>query len=221
MAIPVFNDNQKKLKQYLTKEATIQEGIRLLLAQSALLHPSKELGSLNTYEDELWLDVDETKFRTFSAKDMNSVAWHLWHIARIEDIVVAYILLHEEQVLTKKNYVKRLNLPFTDTGNDYTLEQMKKLSENINLQELRKYRIDVGLASQMAIKQLTPEVIKRKVTGEELKNIERDKNVTQASKWLLDFWGRKDILGIIGMPMTRHILVHLNKAKRQLKKRTA
>lgn len=80
--------------------------------------------------------------------------------------------------------------------------------------------MDVGLASQRAIKQLRPEAIKRRVSAEELEQIEIDKNVTQASKWLLDFWGRKDILGIIGMPMTRHILAHLNKAKKQLKKRT-
>jgi len=30
------------------------------------------------------------------------------------------------------------------------------------------------------------------------------------SIWLLDFWGKKDVAGIILMPITRHQIVHLN-----------
>jgi len=32
----------------------------------------------------------------------------------------------------------------------------------------------------------------------------------QKSIWLLDFWGKKNILGLINMPITRHQIVHLN-----------
>ncbi|EQE04021.1 hypothetical protein [Clostridioides difficile] len=30
------------------------------------------------------------------------------------------------------------------------------------------------------------------------------------SIWLLDFWGNKDIAGILLMPPTRHVILHLN-----------
>jgi hypothetical protein len=30
------------------------------------------------------------------------------------------------------------------------------------------------------------------------------------SIWLLDFWGRKNVAGILTMPLTRHQVVHLN-----------
>jgi hypothetical protein len=32
----------------------------------------------------------------------------------------------------------------------------------------------------------------------------------EKSKWLLDFWGKKTILGLIMMPIIRHQTVHLN-----------
>ena len=30
------------------------------------------------------------------------------------------------------------------------------------------------------------------------------------SLWLLEFWGKKDVAGILLMPPTRHMLLHLN-----------
>jgi hypothetical protein len=32
----------------------------------------------------------------------------------------------------------------------------------------------------------------------------------EKSIWLLDFWGKKDILGLIMMPITRHQTFHLD-----------
>ena len=42
------------------------------------------------------------------------------------------------------------------------------------------------------------------------------------SSWLLDFWGKKNVAGIIQMPITRHQVVHINdslKLKEKCKKR--
>ena len=41
-----------------------------------------------------------------------------------------------------------------------------------------------------------------------------------SANWLIDFWGKKDVAGIILMPCLRHQLVHLNEsmeAKRRKK----
>jgi hypothetical protein len=34
----------------------------------------------------------------------------------------------------------------------------------------------------------------------------------EASNWLIDFWGRKNVAGILLMPATRHHVVHLNES---------
>ena len=40
----------------------------------------------------------------------------------------------------------------------------------------------------------------------------KEGGVTQQeeSAWLLDFWGKKDVAGLLLMPPTRHVMLHLN-----------
>ena len=40
----------------------------------------------------------------------------------------------------------------------------------------------------------------------------------EGSRWLLDFWGKKNVAGLILMPVTRHQLVHLNDSMKIKKK---
>jgi hypothetical protein len=42
--------------------------------------------------------------------------------------------------------------------------------------------------------------------------------VVEAARGLLDYWGKRNIAGLLLMPATRHNLVHLNEAL-QLKQR--
>jgi len=70
----------------------------------------------------------------------------------------------------------------------------------------------LGKSAQKIIKALKFSDIKRKVEKEQLKKIKQNGGVidNQKSIWLLDFWGKKNILGLINMPITRHQIVHLN-----------
>ncbi len=47
-----------------------------------------------------------------------------------------------------------------------------------------------------------------------LKRIFHEKAVVRHpdAEWLVDFWGRKDVSGIIFMPLTRHHMVHINES---------
>jgi hypothetical protein len=57
----------------------------------------------------------------------------------------------------------------------------------------------------------TPD-IKRKVDKSDLDRIYASGGVTDQkdSRWLLDYWGGKDVAGILLMPPTRHVILHLN-----------
>ena len=54
--------------------------------------------------------------------------------------------------------------------------------------------------------------IREDFLAEQLEKIKQNGGVIDNPKsiWLLDFWGRKNILGLINMPITRHQIVHLN-----------
>ncbi|WP_242878618.1 hypothetical protein [Clostridium beijerinckii] len=41
----------------------------------------------------------------------------------------------------------------------------------------------------------------------------------ESAIWLIDFWGRKDVSGILLMPVTRHHVVHINESLKAKKKR--
>ena len=51
-----------------------------------------------------------------------------------------------------------------------------------------------------------------KVSGDDLDRILNEGGVTrqEESFWLLDFWGKKDVAGLLLMPPTRHVMLHLN-----------
>jgi hypothetical protein len=58
-----------------------------------------------------------------------------------------------------------------------------------------------------------------KVSGDAIEEIESRGFVVKNSQWLLDFWGRKKIAGLITMPLTRHLMVHINESKRLVRKK--
>jgi hypothetical protein len=91
-------------------------------------------------------------------------------------------------------------------------DEIKFLNKNINIKSLKDYRLRVGKQTQKIIKSLEYVDMKRTVEKKQLGKIMENGGLleNEKSKWLLDFWGRKNILGLIMMPITRHQTVHLN-----------
>jgi hypothetical protein len=214
----MFNNNQSRIRQHLRTRSEYLKAIDLILVQNALVHPSEKGSSKNSLEDEIWnsgIDI------TLAPKNgINSIGWHLWHSARIEDIATSFFLTKNPQIFEKENFHKRLNVSFKHTGNDMTAAQMSVFNSSINVEELKNYRIAVGKAASDAIRNLSFERTKEKVPIDKLQEIRAKGFVSEESKWLLDFWGRKNVAGIILMPLTRHLMVHINQSKRLMKRGT-
>ncbi|MFQ6088944.1 MAG: DinB family protein [Candidatus Methanofastidiosia archaeon] len=218
--IKSWNEMQKKLKTVILTKKNINKTINIILIQHQLVHASEMVNLDNTtFEDELWTNLSEDDFRRIPNKSINSIAWHLWHSARIEDITVSFLIANLPQVLETENYYKTLNIDFKDTGNSMNIEEMKILSTKINMEELRQYQIAVGKRTQEIIKSFTPEILNTKVSVNALEKIRVKGAVLKDASWLLDFWGKKKIAGIVLMPLTRHLMVHINKSKRLIRKR--
>jgi hypothetical protein len=84
----------------------------------------------------------------------NSIAWLLWHVARIQDDHIAD-LAAQEQVWTADGWYSKFNLPFdvTDTGYGHTVEQVAAVQANAEL--LLGYYDAVHLATEKYIEHLT------------------------------------------------------------------
>jgi ABC-type Fe3+/spermidine/putrescine transport system ATPase subunit len=85
-------------------------------------------------------------------------------------------------------------------------------NKDINIKSLKEYRVKVGISTKKIIESLEYNDVKTKVKPEQLEKIKQNGGVVNDPKsiWLLDFWGKKNILGLIMMPITRHQIVHLN-----------
>ncbi len=177
------------------------------------VHTSEMSGAdFVTYEDTLWKNLDHKVFSKQLRQKGTTIAWNLWHLTRIEDLTVNLLIAEKNQVINSSSWLDRMQVSVSDTGNAMDDSEIAVFSSQVNMQELRKYRIEVGRKTQEIMKMLTPEKLKQKVKPEMIQRIKEEGGVTDSedSKWLLDFWGRKTVAGIILMPITRHQIVHLN-----------
>jgi hypothetical protein len=212
-ATSAFNRNQKEL-QSLFKGGPWARIKELILEQNAIVHGSRASGDpTKKGEDELWAAGDLDRLRVCSPKDPYSGAWHLWHSARIEDICSHYLIAGTEQVFTRKDRGEKMKCGFVTTGNELDEAGMKRFNGGIDLKELRSYRIEVGKETRRIVERMDAAALGAKVDADALARIRDDGNIGEGAEWLLDFWGRKRIWGIVAMPLTRHLMVHLNEAR--------
>jgi hypothetical protein len=199
------------VKTNLSKEDSFDDEKKNLLYIHGLLHESfVGMHNAKTYYDFLWDDLNYSTCKIISKKE-TSILWNIWHITRIEDLILNILMARKNQIFDD-GIQKALGVAITDTGNAMTISEIEKFNNEINLSALKEYRKLVGISTQKILAQLQHSDLKRKVAKEDIEKIRASGGVTtdEKSMWLLDFWGRKNMLGLITMPITKHQMVHLN-----------
>lgn len=138
------------------------------------------------------------------------LCWYFWHTYRIEDIV-SNILIADGQQIFDSEWQKRIGSPITDTGNALELDEAVDFGNGLDIQALREYMVSVGKGTREILKSLTLEQIKSMVPEERVMRILEEGGVTTdfRSVWLLVFWGRLTLGGMILTPLTSHHMMHL------------
>ncbi|HCC37290.1 MAG TPA: hypothetical protein DEQ14_06540 [Treponema sp.] len=206
-----WTPKQNNLKILLSKEATFDAGIKLLLEMHSLLHDKKVYQSNDdTLYNALWKNLSDETCKIMSNIE-TSILWNIWHITRIEDIA-GNILINNSETVFNKDLKTKLNIKIEDTGNAMSYQEIVDFNNSVNIRELNNYRIKTGKSTKKIIKKLQFNDMKRKVTKNQLEKIMENGGIINDEKsiWLLDFWGRKNVLGLIMMPITRHQTMHLN-----------
>lgn len=214
----LWNENHKKLTEIILKPTEHVNAIELFLHQHALLYSSQmDDSGVHTLEDELLNNLTEETFRRYpvaSQDTQNSVAWHIWHIARIEDMTMNILVGDFDQVLYSGDWVNKLKIDFIHSGNEMTEDEIAELSRKIDVDALLFYRIEVARKTRKIVESLQPGQFKQKVDSVKIKKLLDQGAVKREAGWLLDYWGNKTVAGLILMPATRHNFLHLNKSIR-------
>jgi hypothetical protein len=216
-----LNKQQTQLRRVMMSFDQHDEAIRLFLRQHAMLHSAKLVTSategraqnqLWSFEDEILNDMTEEGMRRFPRNCEHSVAWCIWHMARIEDVTMNLLVAGSPQVLHCESWLERMKVRVSDTGNEMDEEDMAQLSAAIDVEALRAYRVAVGRRTRVIAQGLKPEELKHKVDPIRVQRVMDEGAVIEAARGIVDYWSRRDIAGLLLMPATRHNLVHLNEA---------
>ena len=145
-----------------------------------------------------------------------TIAYSIWHIFRIEDIVAHILINEDEQVFCTGGYQERINSRIITSGNELEKQQIADFSMQLNLKELYSYIFEVKASTERILKSLSYDEMKKKVSKERkeyLKSLNVVSNHENAI-WLIDYWCNKDIRGLIQMPFSRHWIMHIEASLR-------
>ena len=94
------------------------------------------------------------------------------------------------------------------------VDEARALSEAVNIEALRAYRVAVGRATCEVVQQIPPGGMKQKVDPIRLQRLKDSGAVVPEAYAILEYWGQRTFAGLLLMPPTRHNLIHINKALR-------
>ncbi len=146
----------------------------------------------------------------YDGSDTVPICWQLWHTYRIEDLISNVLMANREQIFND-DWQRKIGATITDTGNALELDQAIRFGKSINMSALRDYMIAVGKNTRQILSGLTLEQVRSMVPEEWVMKILEVGGVTTdfRSVWLLVFWGRLTVGGMILTPITNHHMMHL------------
>ena len=207
-----WSELNKTMQTQIKKKDTYKAGIDTLFDLRKQL-----METLISFKEELSReDFDAIPFINADGYHSKTIAYSIWHIFRIEDIVAHTLVSETEQVFFSGNYQERINSPIITTGNELVKEQLSDFSKRLNLKELYSYIFEVKDSTEKIINSLSYDELKKKISEERkeylksLKVVSDDKNAI----WLIDYWCGKDIRGLIQMPLSRHWIMHIEASLR-------
>lgn len=207
-----WSEYHKLMQERLKKKDTYLIGFETLFELRNEL-----MRAIMTLYDELNREeFNKIPFMNAKGYHNKTVAYSIWHISRIEDIVAHTLINQDEQVFFRENYQKRINSPIITTGNELIKRQIADFSQPLDLDELYSYFIEVKEGSEKIIKSLSYDDLRKRIDPNRKKCLTLLNVVSGDEKaaWLIDYWCNKDIRGLISMPFSRHWIMHIEAALR-------
>ena len=207
-----WSELNKALQTQLRRESTYTEGVAALFdLRSQLMNV---LLSFN--EDLNREDFNAIPFVNANGYHCKTIAYSIWHIFRIEDIVAHSLIHDDEQVFFSGDYQQRIGSPIITTGNELVKQQIADFSKELNLAELYTYIAEVKGSTEKIIQDLSYKDLKEKISDDK-KEYLKSLNVVSTDEnaiWLIDYWCGKDVKGLIQMPFSRHWIMHIEASLR-------
>ena len=202
-----WSEKNKKMQSLIGKKDSFADGIAVLFELREELF-GQITSIVDTYPEEAFYKLPFAGAKGYHSK---TLAYSLWHIFRIEDIVAHTLILQDTQVLFTEDWLQRVNSPIITTGNELKGEGIAEFSAKLDVRALYDYCRAVMDSTNELLKKLQYTDLKRKFTDDDRERIIETGSVSKDEEafWLIDYWCGKDIKGLIQMPFSRHWIMHI------------
>jgi hypothetical protein len=104
----------------------------------------------------IWAEVSPELMRQRPHPRVNSIAWNMWHLTRVEDAGLNRFVTNRQQVLDEGHWMERMNIPWRHHGTEMTFVEVDELNQRIDLAALQEYSKSVQERTRDIISTLTP-----------------------------------------------------------------
>jgi hypothetical protein len=131
------------------------DAVSFFLVQHGQLHAA-EGGAGASYSDRVFAGLTDEQMRARPGRDVNSLVWLLWHMARTEDASVNLVVASGQQVLDD-GWARRMNVPWRTIGTGMSESDVVDLTRRADLGAVPAYRAAVARQTREVVRALRPE----------------------------------------------------------------
>ena len=202
-----WSEMNKQMQALLSKKDTFKDGMEKFLAlRKSLFEQITQI--VTTFPEEAFYQMPFAGAEGYHSK---TLAYSIWHIFRIEDIVAHEMIAQDQQVLFSHRFQEAIHSPIITTGNELSGKEIMDFSRQLNIQALYRYAQEVMQSTDRILTSLEYSDLKHKF-GEEMAEKLRNTGCVsdaESASWLTAYWCGKDVLGLIRMPFSRHWIMHV------------
>jgi hypothetical protein len=142
----------------------------------------------NFFLEAYWKTVPEDLMRKRPHPGVNSIAWILWHMTRVEDAGLNLFVTEGSQVLDQGEWMKKLHLPWRHNGGGMNFTEVEDLSQRIDLQGLHDYSLAVKAQTQKIVSEIGKVDLDALITQERARAIIIDAGLAHSNPEELVNW---------------------------------
>lgn len=207
-----WSELNKQMQLQLKKKDTFDDGIHTLIKLRGIL-----MNQLNECKKVLVArDFCAIPFLGAVGYHSKTIAYSIYHIFRIEDIVAHTMVEKNEQIFFKEDFQNKMQSPIMTTGNELVGPEIADFSKKLNIDALYEYIKAVDESTTEWLLRLKYEDLKMKYSQDDKQRIRELKCVSDSASavWLIDYWCDKELKGLLQMPFSRHWIMHIEAALR-------
>ena len=127
-----WSEMNKEMQALIAKKDTFKGGIgKLLELRKSLFEQITQI--VNTFPEDAFQKMPFAGAEGYHSK---TLAYSIWHIFRIEDIVAHEMIAEDRQVLFSRDFQTAIHSPIITTGNELSGDEISEFSRQLDIKAL-------------------------------------------------------------------------------------